>query len=121
MGSNKQSDHRRQSDIGKTVYMGSSDRGYPGNCRSRIDLDIYLKAQIQVAETCCNGSTVGKDICNVSSYRVDDMSDISTTLLAIGEIALFIMILFLFYERRIRRWTVRVRKFYNDFKKGRTK
>jgi hypothetical protein len=49
------------------------------------------------------------------------MSDISTTLLAIGEIALFIMILFLFYERQIRRWTVKVRKFYNDFKKGRTK
>jgi hypothetical protein len=41
--------------------------------------------------------------------------------LALGELLLFIMILFLFHERQIRRWTVRVRKFYNDFKKGRTK
>jgi hypothetical protein len=38
--------------------------------------------------------------------------------LALGELLLFIMILFLFHERQIRRWTVKMRKFYNDFKKG---
>lgn len=48
----------------------------------------------------------------------ENMTDI---FLAIGEILLFIMIMFLFHERQLRRWTVKTRKFYNDFKKGRTK